>query len=146
MPGQHSYQMSANARWAIHTFQNVITPNQYSLVSLPGHKIFRVLEDNAGAKAWFEAMDLQPKEFFRVDIGAADLNGWMIKPSGFDPDRKYPVIIHIYGEPHSSTVHNRWGGGDLWHQYLARQGYVVMSLDPRGTRMPRGSEWRKFIY
>ncbi len=146
MTGQHAYQMSANASWAIHTFQNVTTPNRYQLVSLPGHKTVRVLEDNAGAKAWFEALKLNPKEFFRVDIGSAGLDGWMIKPPGFDASKKYPVIIYIYGEPAGATVQNNWGGGDLWHQYLARHGYIVMSLDPRGTKSPRGREWRKVIY
>jgi len=144
--GQHAYQMSADARWSIHTFQNVSTPNRYSLVSLPAHKQVRLLEENAGARAWYKSLNLQPKEFFRVDIGEAELDGWMIKPAGFDPVNKYSVIIYIYGEPWGSTVQNNWGGGDLWHQYLAQQGYVVMSLDPRGTRMPRGREWRKVIY
>ena len=144
--GQHAYQMSADASWAIHTFQNVSTPNQYQLVSLAGHKSIRLLEDNAGAKGWFKALGLNPKEFFRVNSGAVELDGWMIRPPGFDPDRKYPVIIYIYGEPWGATVQNNWGRGDLWHQYLAQQGYIVMSLDPRGTRTPRGREWRKVIY
>jgi len=146
LKGQHAYQMSADARWAIHTFQNVSTPNRYSLVSLPAHKQFRLLEENAGARAWYESLKLRPKEFFRVDIGVTELDGWMIMPPGFDPDRKYPVIIYIYGEPWGATVQNNWGRGDLWHQYLAQQGYIVMSLDPRGTRSPRGREWRKVIY
>ena len=146
LDGQHAYQMSADARWSIHTFQNVSTPNRYSLVSLPAHKQVRLLEENTGARAWYKSLNLQPKEFFRVDIGEAELDGWMIKPAGFDPGNKYPVIIYIYGEPWGSTVQNNWGRGDLWHQYLAQQGYVVMSLDPRGTRMPRGREWRKVIY
>ena len=110
MIGQHTYQMSADARYAIHTFQNVTTPNRYQLVSLPGHKSIRMLEDNAGAKAWFEALNLNPKEFFRVDIGSAVLDGWMIKPPGFDTSKKYPVIIYIYGEPFGATVPNNWGG------------------------------------
>ncbi len=144
--GQHAYQISADARWAIHTFQNVSTPSQYQLVSLPGHKSIRLLEDNDEAKHWFEALDLTPKEFFRIGTEAAELDGWMIKPPGFDPSKKYPVIIYIYGEPAGATVQNNWGRGDLWHQYLAQQGYIVMSLDPRGTNSPRGREWRKSIY
>ncbi|KKK58784.1 hypothetical protein LCGC14_3040930, partial [marine sediment metagenome] len=78
--------------------------------------------------------------------GIAELDGWMIKPPGFDASKKYPVIIYIYGEPAGATVQNNWGGGDLWHQYMASLGYVVMSLDPRGTKSPRGREWRKVIY
>ena len=50
------------------------------------------------------------------------------------------------GEPASSTVQDRWSGGDLWHQYLAQQGYVVISVDNRGTDVPRGRAWRKSIY
>jgi dipeptidyl-peptidase-4 len=146
LTGQHAYQMSADARWAIHTFQNVTTPNRYSLVSLPSHKRVRLLEENEGVRDWYESLNLRTKEFFSVDIGDTELNGWMIKPRGFNPGLKYPVIIYIYGEPWGSTVQNNWGKGDLWHQYLAQQGYVVMSLDPRGTRMPRGREWRKVIY
>ena len=144
--GQHSYQISSDARWAIHVFQNVSTPNQYQLVSLPGHKCVRILEENAGAKAWYEALNLSPKKFFRVDIGVTELDGWMIRPPEFDASKKYPVIVYIYGEPAGATVQNNWGGGNLWHQYMAMHGYVVISLDPRGTKSPRGREWRKVIY
>jgi len=70
----------------------------------------------------------------------------MIKPLGFDPEKKYPLIFYIYGEPWSSTVQDRWGGGDLWHQYLSQQGYLIMSVDNRGTNVPRGRDWRKSIY
>lgn len=146
MPGQHSYQVSADAKWAIHTFQNVITPPEISLVSLPGHKQQRLLVSNKEAKERYDNLGLNPKEFFRVDIGEVELDGWMIRPPAFDPEKKYPVIFYVYGEPAGSTVQNSWGGGDLWHQYLAQQGYVVMSIDPRGTRTPRGREWRKAIY
>lgn len=146
MVGQHSYQMSADAKWAIHTFQNVTTPNRISLVSLPKHKETRLLVGNEEAKARYDKLGLYPKEFFRVDIGEVELDGWMIKPRDFDPSKKYPVIFYIYGEPAGSTVQNNWGGGDLWHQYLAQQGYIIMSLDPRGTKAPRGREWRKIIY
>jgi len=146
MVGQHSYQMSADAKWAIHTFQNVTTPNRISLVSLPKHKETRLLVGNEEAKARYDKLGLNPKKFFRVDIGEVELDGWMIKPFDFDPSKKYPVIFYIYGEPAGSTVQNNWGGGDLWHQYLAQQGYIIMSLDPRGTKAPRGREWRKIIY
>jgi len=138
--------MSADAKWSIHTFQNVVTPPRISLVSLPDHKEVRMLVSNEAARQWFKDLGLTPKEFFRVNIGDVILDGWMIKPADFDPSKKYPVIFFIYGEPASSTVQNSWGGGDLWHQYLAKQGYLVMSIDPRGTKTPKGREWRKIIY
>jgi len=146
MNGQHSYQMSADALWAIHTFQNVTTPHVISLVSLPAHTETRQLVGNKEARGRYASLGLNPKEFFRVNIGEVELDGWMIKPIDFDPTKKYPVIFYIYGEPAGATVQNNWGGGDLWHQYMAQQGYVIMSLDPRGTRSPRGREWRKSIY
>jgi dipeptidyl-peptidase-4 len=146
MIGHHAYQVSADAKWAIHTFQNVTTPNRISLVNLKKHQMVRALVGNEEAKTRYGNLGLNPKEFFRVDIGEVEMDGWMIKPIGFDPSKKYPVIFYIYGEPAGSTVQNNWGGGDLWHQHLAQQGYVVMSLDPRGTRTPRGREWRKVIY
>ena len=144
--GFNSYSISPNAKYAVHSFNNSVTPYVYDLVSLPKHKVVKVLEDNAALKATYDALELTPKEFFRVDIGEAVLDGWMIKPRDFDPSKKYPIIIHIYGEPASSTVLNTWGGGNLWHHFLAEQGYIVMSIDPRGTNMPKGREWRKSIY
>ena len=144
--GTNSYQISEDAEWAIHTFNNVVTPNRISLVRLPSHKEVRLLEDNAESKQRFDFLGLNRKEFFKVDIGEVVLDAWMIKPVGFDPGKKYPVIFYVYGEPASTTVQDSWGGGDLWHQYMAQQGYVIMSVDNRGTRVPRGAEFRKCIY
>jgi dipeptidyl-peptidase-4 len=146
MAGQHSYQMSGDANWAIHTYQNATTPPRISVVSVQDHKELRMLVSNDAAKKRFVDLGLNSKEFFRVDIGDVLLDGWMIKPKDFDPLKKYPVIFYVYGEPAGSTVQNSWDGGDLWHQYLAQKGYLVMSIDPRGTKAPRGREWRKIIY
>jgi dipeptidyl-peptidase-4 len=75
------------------------------------------------------------------------LDGWCIKPLDFDPAQKYPLIFYLYGEPANVTVVDRWGGQRyLFHQLLAQQGYVVMSLDNRGTPAPRGRDWRKSVY
>ena len=144
--GQHAYQMSANGTWAIHTFSNSTTPNQIALVELPQHKETKILEDNHRLIAKIKALGLQPKEFFRVDIGDEKLDAYIIKPSGFNPAKTYPILFYIYGEPAGATVQNNWGGGDLWHQYLAQSGYVVISVDNRGTATPRGRTWRKSIY
>ena len=87
-------------------------------------------------------------EFFRIDIGGGvQLDGWMIKPSTFDATKKYPIITHVYGEPASQTVNDAWGGATmLFHRALAEAGYIVISVDNRGTPAPRGTEWRKVIY
>jgi len=146
MDGQFSYQMSSDAKWAITTFQNSTTPDRISVVSLPGHKEITMLENNSTLKAKYNALNLNHKEFLKIDIGDAVLDAWMIKPSGFDPGKKYPLIFYIYGEPWNSTVQDRWNGGDLWHQYMSQQGYIIMSVDNRGTNVPRGRDWRKSIY
>ena len=144
--GQHRYVMSGDARYALHTFENASSPPLISLVEVKKHKVLRVMEDNHAIREKAEQLGLTPKAFFRVDIGEVKLDAWMIKPPGFDPDKKYPVIFYVYGEPAGSTVQDSWGGGDLWHHYLAQQGYVVISVDNRGTAAPRGKAWRNSIY
>jgi dipeptidyl-peptidase-4 len=74
------------------------------------------------------------------------LDAWMIKPVTFDSNKKYPLIFYVYGEPASSTVQNKWNRGELFHHYLAQQGYIIMSVDNRGTNVARGRKWRKSIY
>jgi len=144
--GQHSYVMSGDAKYALHTFENAVIPPVISLVELKSHKALRTMENNQAIQEKVDALGLQSKEFFRVDIGEVVLDAWMIKPAAYDPGKQHPVIFFVYGEPASSTVRDRWSGGDLWHQYLAQQGYVVISVDNRGTDVPRGRAWRKSIY
>lgn len=146
MRGQSSYQMSGDAKWAIHTYQDADTPPRFSLVHLPDHKEKKLLEDNHELKQRYDMLGLNPKKFFRVNIGDEVLDAWMILPKNFDSTQKYPLLFYVYGEPAGSTVQDNWGGGDLWHQYMAQQGYVVMSIDSRGTKTPRGRAWRKSVY
>lgn len=147
-PGVHSYQMAPNAKWAIHTYSNFETPPSISLVSLPDHKVRRSLESNSALKEKVATIDRAPVEFFRVDIGQGVLlDAWCIKPPDFDPAKSYPLFFYVYGEPAGQTVMDRWSGSrTLWHYLLAQQGYVVMSVDNRGTPAPRGREWRKIVY
>jgi dipeptidyl-peptidase-4 len=144
--GQHHYVMSGDAKWALHTFENATTPPLISLIEVDGHRVLRVMEDNHEIREKLAALGLPSKEFFKVDIGEVVLDAWMIRPASFDPARQYPVIFYVYGEPAGSTVQDSWGGGDLWHQYLAQLGYVVVSVDNRGTAAPRGKAWRNSIY
>jgi dipeptidyl-peptidase-4 len=146
-PGHHSYQVSDNARWAIHTFNNSTAPNRISLVRLPDHTETKMLEDNRELKAKYDRLGVRPKEFFKVDIGGEKLDAYMIRPANFNPNKKYALLFYVYGEPAGTTVQNNWDGGEgLWHQYLAQKGYVVVSIDNRGTKTPRGRDWRKSIY
>ncbi len=147
-PGTHAYQISPDGRWALHTYSTWKRPPIVDLVSLPDHKVARMLVDNAEVVAKLDALKSGPSEFFRVDIGnGVELDGWCLKPPGFDPSKKYPLLIHVYGEPAGQTVLDRWGGrNDLWHRMLAQHGFVVASVDNRGTPSPRGRAWRKSIY
>lgn len=144
--GQHKYVMSPTGRWAVHTFSNAATPPVIDMVSFPNHKSVRIIEENPEAKERYASLGLNPKEFVKTKSGDLELDAWMIKPKNFDPSKKYPVIVEVYGEPASSTVQDVWGGGDLWNQYMANLGYVVVSIDNRGAKAPRGREWRKCIY
>ena len=147
MSGQHRYQISADAKYAIHTYENASTPRRISLIELSTHKEIKLLEDNSALKSKMAELHLRPKEFFKVDLGEISLDAWMIKPIDFDPTKKYPLIMHVYGEPANTTVQDNYGVGDnLWHQYMAQQGYIIISVDNRGTPAPRGRAFRKSIY
>ncbi len=147
--GTHSYEMSPTGAWAFHTYSTFDTPPVTELVRLPSHAAVRTLASNAALKAATAAQIARtPVEFIHVPVSdGTTLDGWIIKPANFDPARKYPVLIQVYGEPASQTVVDRWGGtGMLWHRMLADQGYVIASFDPRGTPAPKGRAWRKVIY
>ncbi len=145
--GHHSYQMSGDGRWAIHTFNSASIPNQISVIHVADHKAAKVMETNKALLEKISQLSLRPKEFFKVDIGEDKLDAYMIKPINFDPAKKYPLLFYIYGEPAGTTVQNSWDGGEgLWHQYMAQKGMIVISIDNRGTATPRGRAWRKSIY
>jgi len=147
-PGTHSYSISPNGRYAVHTWSSFGSPPTIELITLPDHQRIRVLQDNAQLRSRVAALEQGPREFFRVDIGdGVKLDGWMIKPPGFDQTKKYPVLFEVYGEPAAQTVTDSWGGGGfMWHLMLSQMGYIVMSVDNRGTPAPRGRAWRKAIY
>lgn len=145
--GTHVYQISPHGQWAIHTFSSFDRPPVTQLVSLPEHKTVRMLSENEALHERVEQLRRQPAEFFRVDIGEALLDAWCIKPPKIEPDKKYPLLVFVYGEPAGQTVLDRWSVKNyLWHQLLAQRGYVVMSFDNRGTPAPRGRTWRKSVH
>ena len=143
--GQHRYSMSPTGKWAIHTFGNATTPPVIDMVAFPKGNSQRILVDNSNVKKVYDDMGLQYKEFVKVDIGEIVLDAWILKPKNFDPTKRYPVIVSVYGEPASSTVQDNWGA-DMFDQYLLQQGYIIVSIDNRGANVPRGREWRKSIY
>jgi len=144
--GTHRYTISPNYRWAIHTFSNINTPPIYELVSLPDHKQVRLFEDNAALKVKLAELKISPVEFFKVEVEKGIfLDGYMVKPYNFDSQKKYPVLFTVYGEPAGTTVNDSYGLS-MWDNYLTQKGYILMSVDNRGTPSPKGREWRKSIY
>ena len=148
--GWHTYNISPDAKFAIHTFSSFMHRPVVKLISLPDHKTVRVLAANAKLCVKLNELQKPTAEFLRLDIGnGVELDAWCLKPPGFDEkgEKKYPLLIHVYGEAHGQTVRDAWvGKRGMWHWLLAQQGYVVASVDNRGTMSPRGREFRKIIY
>ncbi len=146
-PGTHSYSISEKADWAVHTWSQFDRVPVTDLVRLPDLHPVRVLEANESLAGLVDALTPTPSEFFRVDANGVTLDGWCIKPPDFDPTRKYPLLIYVYGEPAGQTVKDSWAGKRvLWHRMLAQEGYLVVSIDNRGTPAPKGRKWRKCVY
>jgi len=146
-PGTHSYQVAPGGGWAIHTYSRFDSPPVIDLVELPSHKRVRVLEENAEVRGNVAALGAPPAEFFRIRYDGIDFDAWMIRPPDFDPAKKYPLLMYVYGEPAGQTVNDSWGGNRmLFHRAIAREGYIVASVDTRGTPAPRGRAWRKVMY
>lgn len=143
--GTHSYRMNADCTEAIHTWSNTTMLPKTERVAFPKGNVIEVLVTNEKAQKQWDEMGLPKKEFVKTKSDDIELDAYWIKPANFDPTKKYPVILDIYGEPASSTVQDGFST-DGWHQYLASLGYIVMSIDPRGANTPRGREWRKCIY
>lgn len=146
--GTNSYQVAPGARWAIHTHSSFMQPPQYRLVALPEHRVTHVLEDNQSLLGKLAGLELGEHEFFRVEVrDGLELDGYLIRPPGFDPARRYPLVNYVYGEVAGQTVRDMWGGSrHLWHLLLSQRGFLVASVDNRGTRSPRGRDWRKSVY
>lgn len=120
------------------------SPTKIALRSSDG-KTIRVVEENEIPA--LKEYTLSKQEFFTFKTtDGIELNGWMIKPADFDVARKYPVLLYVYGGPGSQTVTNNWGGTNfLWYQMLAQKGYIVASVDGRGTGA-RGKEFKSITY
>ena len=147
-PGTHSYQLSPGAAFAVHSWSRFGDPPRTEMVRLPSHETVRVLAANDALRATVDR--LQRGRAFFTQLPADDgtlLDAYVMLPPGMDSTKTYPVLMHVYGEPASTTVNDAWGGtGYLWHLMLTQQGYIVASVDPRGTPSPRGREWRKSVY
>jgi dipeptidyl-peptidase-4 len=145
-PGTHEVDLAPDGS----TYLDVYSRNGYPPVSRlhsSDGKLIRVLEDNSRVADNLALANAVPPSFFSfITSDGVRLNGWMIRPPDFDQTRRYPVLIYAYGGPGSQTATDSWQGTRyLWHQSLAAQGYIVASVDNRGTG-GRGRDFKNLVH
>ena len=147
LKGTHDYSFSADGKYASHTFSNHFTLPSREFIAVEGHK---PLVEKESIIARLDSLQKKPTvEFFTIKTSDnIEVDGWMVKPTDFDPAKKYPVVFYVYTEPAGGTVTDNYGIGQnsLFDGNMAEEGYIYMSLDNRGTPVPKGREWRKAIY
>ena len=145
LPGINEYDISPDGKYAIHYFSNANMPPTVDIIALPSHKPVRTVLANFSYKNKIQSLHLPKYEFFKITTAdGVQMDGKMLKPADFDPNKKYPVLFYVYGEPWGQEAVNAWGFD--WNYLLAQEGYIVITMDNRGTPCLKGSAWRKSIY
>jgi dipeptidyl-peptidase-4 len=145
LQGTNDVVFSKNFNYYVNYYSSSKIPNLITLLDNKGAQI-KVLQDNTVLKNTVNVLALPQKEFFSFTTsGGIELNGYMIKPSGFEATKKYPVVMTQYSGPNSQSVADNWGRGIGWEHYLAQEGFLVVCVDPRGTAA-RGEDFRKITY
>lgn len=141
--GTNSADFSADFTYFINTFSSATTAPEYTLHTSKDGKLVKVIKDNSELEKGLKTYNLPTKEFSTIAVNGNDLNMWMIKPADFDSTKQYPVLMYQYSGPGSQTVANTWNSAnDYWYYYLAQQGYIVVSIDGRGTGF-KGATFKK---
>ena len=143
--GTNDARFSKNFKYYINFHSDANTPKYISLHNSSGKEL-RTIIDNSKLRKRLAEYNLSEKEFFTfITSENITLNGWMIKPPNFTPDKKFPVLMYIYGGPVAQTVLNSWSRNYTWHQMLAQKGFIIASVDNRGTGS-RGRDFKNCTY
>lgn len=144
--GWNKINMSRDYKFYIETFSNPDTMPQFTLHTDDGVKV-RTLEDNTVLEDTLSKYQMPEKEYIKIPLRQATLNAYILNPPNFNPEKEYPVLFYVYGGPGSQTVTKSYSSGqrEMWHRYLTEQGYVVVSVDNRGTG-GRGRDFEKQLY
>ena len=144
--GTHSVEFSADYSYAIMTSSAANEPPQTTILNAEREKVRQPIENQA-LKERMGKYNFSDQTFFQFETrDGTQLNGYMVKPPDFDESREYPVLMRCYGGPGIQTVKNEWGYYDYtYNQLLAQKGYIVVSVDNRGTGA-RGREFQKMTY
>ena len=147
-PGWNTYRIAPQVQYATHGVSQFLTPAAFNFIKLPSHEVVRPLADNARLRQKLATLRLPGTRFVKLPIAdGVELDGWLMTPPEFDPTKKYPLLVHVYGEPHGQTVRDAWlGNTGLWHAMLAQRGCFVASFDNRGVILPKGRAWRKSVH
>lgn len=146
--GTHYYKISPGAKYALHSFSNYYTPEAREWITLADHNGVNGINmiKNAVASAVKSNSDI---EFLKITTAeGVEMDAWMRKPKNFDPSKKYPVVFYVYTEPWGQNVKDEYGIADnfLYQGDMADDGYIYISIDNRGTPVPKGRYWRKCVY
>ncbi|WP_417885140.1 S9 family peptidase [Zunongwangia sp.] len=141
--GMNSADFSADFTYFINTFTNTQTPYQYTLHLAKNGKLIREIEDNTQLLQVEKAYNFSTKELSTIEINGNSLNMWMVKPSNFDENKEYPLLMFQYSGPGSQSVSNSYyNTNDYWYQLLADKGYIIACVDGRGTGF-KGADFKK---
>jgi len=144
VPGFHDINMSPNTKYYLESYSNSTTPLHVALNDDHG-KTLKMLEDNHAVNEYLQAHAYSAPEYFKFTTSdGASLDGYYIKPFNFDPNKKYPVVMTVYGGPESHDVFNQFST-DTWQQWLAQNGYIVADVNNRGVAN-YGSAFMKVVY
>lgn len=145
LKGTHRYYISPGGKFARHSFSSYNIPPVAEWVSLPDHK---VLNEKSIQKMLTKDTTVHVEYIKIKTIDNIELDAWVRKPNNFDPSKKYPLVVYVYGEPAASTTADEYGNHDnfLFNGNMDEEGYIQLALDNRGTPTLKGAAWRKAIY